>query len=178
MNASLKRPSLKSRSYGILKCHNIVLESTATGLNVQFSEAFSSQFPISSSSSGMGPEELISYFNSTCVNILDYIAPFKLKCHKTRNQPWLNSESRVLRQKCRQAERKWKQDKFQVSYEILRDMRTYQTFVKTVRSTYFSNLINSNAGRPKVLFSTINKVLNPIATLFPDVSPAVCNDFL
>ncbi len=39
-------------------------------------------------------------------------------------------------------------------------------------------MINSNAGRPKVLFSTINKVLNPIATTFPEVSPAVCNDFL
>ncbi len=42
----------------------------------------------------------------------------------------------------------------------------------------FSSLINSNADRPKVLFSTINKVLNPIATTFPEVSPAVCNYFL
>ncbi len=126
----------------------------------------------------MGPEEFISNFNSTCVNILDSIAPLKLKCPKTRNQPWLKTESRVLRQKCRQAERKWKQDKLQVSYQILRDcLRTYQAFVKTARSTYFSNLINSNVGRPKVLFSTINKVLNPIATTFPEVSPAVCNDF-
>ncbi len=66
-----------------------------------------------------------------------------------------------------------------MSYQILRDcLRTYQAFVKTARSTYFSNLINSNVGRPKVLFSTINKVLNPIATTFPEVSPAVCNDFL
>ncbi len=64
-----------------------------------------------------------------------------------------------------------------MSYEILRDcLRTYQKFVKTARSTYFSNLINSNAGRPKVLFSTINRVLNPIATTFPEVSSAVCND--
>ncbi len=108
---------------------------------------------------------------------MDSIAPLKLKCPKTRNQPWLNTESRVLRQKCRQAERKWKRDK--VSYQILRDcLRTYQAFVKTARSTYFSNLINSNVGRPKVLFSTINTVLNPIATTFPEVSPAVCNDFL
>ncbi len=147
---------------------------------VRFSEAFSTQFAISckSSSFDMDLEVLTSYFNSTCVNILDLIAPLKLKCPKTRNQPWLNGESRVLRQKCRQAERKWKQDKLQVSYEILRDcLRTYQKFVKTARSTYFSNLINSNAGRPKVLFSTINKVLNPIATTFPEVSPAVCNDF-
>ncbi len=94
----------------------------------------------------------------------------KLKCPKTINQPWLNSESRVLRQKCRQADRKWKQAKLQVSYEILRDC------LRTARSTYFSNLINSNAGRPKVLFSTINRVLNPIATTFPEVSSAVCND--
>ncbi len=77
---------------------------------VRFSEAFSTQFAISckSSSFDMDHEELISYFNSTCVNILDSIAPLKLKCPKTRNQPWLNGESRVLRQKCRQAESKWK----------------------------------------------------------------------
>ncbi len=71
-----------------------------------------------------------------------------------------------------------------MSYQILRDcLRTYQAFVKTTRSTYFSNLNNSNVGRPNI-FSTINKIfnnnnniLNPIATTFPEVSPVVCNDF-
>ncbi len=53
---------------------------------VRFSETFSTQAAISCKSSffDMGPEEFISNFNSTCVNILDSIAPLKLKCPQNK----------------------------------------------------------------------------------------------
>lgn len=68
---------------------------------------------------------------------------------------------RVLRQKWRQAERRWKKDKLQVSFEILRDcMITYQQFVKSTKSQYFSVVISDNLHCPRVLFRVINTVLN------------------
>ncbi len=127
-------------------------------------------------SSDMDLEELSSSFNNTCANMLVYFAPLELKYPKARSQPWLNGEARVLIRKCRQAEKKWKTDKLQVFYEILRDcLVIYQIFVKNARSLYCSNLISSNAGRPNILFSTISRVLNPVTISFPDESPLISN---
>lgn len=69
----------------------------------------------------MGPEELVSQFNSSCSDILNFAAPLKVRKKKVKAQTWLNSNSRALRQECRRAEQKWLKDKLQVSYEILRD---------------------------------------------------------
>ncbi len=104
---------------------------------------------------------LVDSFNSECSGILDSIAPFKKVKSKTVSQPWLNAESRLLRQKWRQAERRWKSDKLQVSYETLRDcLHTYQQYVKSAKAHYFSALFSQNHHCPRVLFRTINTVLN------------------
>ncbi len=56
-------------------------------------------------------------------------------------------------------------DKFQVSYEILRDcMHTYQQFVKFAKAHYFLALISQNHHCPRVLFRTINTVLNTVGS--------------
>lgn len=54
------------------------------------------------------PVELISTFNSVCSNIMDSIAPYKTKEKRPNVQPWLNEQTRALKQECRRAERKWK----------------------------------------------------------------------
>lgn len=63
----------------------------------------------------------LSIFNNTCSNILDSTAPLKMKKHKHNPIPWHNDTTRSLRQTFRRAERKWKKDRLQVSYEILQD---------------------------------------------------------
>ncbi len=126
----------------------------------------------------MCTEELILWFNTTCTDILNWCAPAKMVFPKTRKQPWLNQSTRVFRQEWRRAERQWKKDNLQVSYEIVKDcMINYQREVKVAKAQYFSDLINRHSHNPKVLFSTINSVLNPLTRTYPDPTKEVSDNF-
>jgi hypothetical protein len=116
------------------------------------------------------PESLLVSFNSVCTTILDDVAPLKVRRVKTKVEPWINDTTRALRQICRRAERKWQKDRLQVSYDILKDsLQTYQGAVKTAKAQYFSDIIERNYHRPRVLFSTINSIVNPPNVIVPDV---------
>lgn len=75
----------------------------------QFSETFSNVIETIELSSFLCTDELISCFSSTCINILDKIAPLKPRRSKPNSEPWINDLTRAARQKCRKAERQWKQ---------------------------------------------------------------------
>ncbi len=62
-------------------------------------------------------------------------------------------------------ERKWKKDRLQVSFYILREaLANFQSIVKVAKDKYFSNIMNKNSNKPTVLFNTINKVIFPAPT--------------
>ncbi|XP_057183891.1 uncharacterized protein LOC130550429 [Triplophysa rosa] len=129
----------------------------------------------------MTTDQLVLIFNSTYSTALNTVAPLKPKKQKARSspQPWLNASTRALRQECRRAERRWRKDGLQVSYKILKDsLTTYQKSVSTAKSQYFSNLIAMNANRPKVIFKTINSVLNPATCSAPVGNLETCPEFL
>lgn len=129
--------------------------------------------------SAVGPDELVDSFNNVCSEILDNVAPFKMRCQKVKKRPWLNDVTRNLRRVCRLAEHKWQKDKLQISYDILREsLSNYQNAVRAARSSYFSRIISHNANNPKVLFSTIDKVLSPSINYFPFPSKDLCDSFL
>ncbi|KAJ8377978.1 hypothetical protein AAFF_G00249680 [Aldrovandia affinis] len=100
-------------------------------INAQTPTKFSSAFTAAKNTAGekpsSDPEELTIMFNSTCQSILDTIAPLTLKKPKPAATPWLNDTTRAQRRVWRQAERRWKKDRLQISLEILRDsQQTYQ----------------------------------------------------
>lgn len=100
------------------------------------------------------------------------MAPLKIRKKKVKSQPLLNSNIRTLRQECRRAERKWLEDKLQVSYESLIDCLTkFQRAVKLARSKNISDIISKNCHNSKIQFSTINTVLQPV--ILPSVSFSV-----
>lgn len=156
-------------SYFIFNCQaddsSVAVETRV--LSASTASNFSSAFDMGSSrslmefpSSDMGPEEFIIQFNLICSNILNSVAPLKIKKKKVKPQPWVSSNISALRQKCRRAERKCLKDKLQVSYESLIDcLTTFQRAVKAARSNYLSNIISKNCHNSKVLFSTINTIL-------------------
>lgn len=130
---------------------------------------------IESSPPHLSTEELCSLFNTTCSTIMDSIAPLKLKKPKPKGSPWLNDTARALRRDCRKAERKWQNNKLQISFEILRDnLVNDQEAVKTARVKYFSDLISNNSHNLNVRFSTINSVICPTPSTCLDVSSAKC----
>lgn len=98
-------------------------------------------------------------FNSTCNDIVDSFAPFKIPAAKSKPQPRVNNDARDLHHVWRKAERQWKKDQSQVSYDILKDaMIKYQKSVKAAKLKYFSDRINKNPNNPKVLFKMIDSV--------------------
>ena len=93
--------------------------------------------------------------------------------------PWLNDTTRAIRQHCRPAEHRLTKDKLHVSLEMLRDCLTdYQRAVREANSQYLSNIISSSSHCPKVLFDTINAVVNPCTSAVTDVSIATRENFL
>lgn len=89
--------------------------------------------------------------NSAWLKVANATAPFKPHKHKPKSEPWLNSDSRLLRQNCRKAERKWKKDRLHISLLMFRDSLTsYHTAAKSAKAVYFSNLIEMNHSKPKV----------------------------
>ncbi len=95
-----------------------------------------------SSTYHLDADEHLSQFNATCFNILNSVAPLKLKKHKQNYVLWQNDFTRSLRQTSRRAERKWKKDQLQVPYEILRDsLSGYRQAVKAAKCSYLSEFI-------------------------------------
>ncbi len=66
-----------------------------------------------------------------------------------------------------------------MSYDILRvSLSVFQKAVKSAKYLFFSEIVSKNHYRPRVLFSTIDAVLNPAVDVFPDVSDLLCENFL
>ncbi len=83
-------------------------------------------------------EELFSEFISTCVDVLNTVSPVKTFKPKPRVDPWIDNNIRSLKQSCRRAERRWKNDKLQASFEILRDsLLKYQKGFKSSKIKLF-----------------------------------------
>ncbi len=145
--------------------------------SVYTSSQFSDLHLMDSSSETQNADAYLCCFNDTCLNILNSIAPLKAKHPKKRSEPWLNDSIRSLRQTCRRYERKWRKDRLQVSYELLRvSLSAFQKAIKSDKSKYLSEIITKNDHCHKILFSTIDSVLNPVVNVFSDASagPDLC----
>lgn len=89
------------------------------------------------------------------------MAPLKIKYQKPKSEPWVNEAVREIRRTCRQAKRKWKKDKLQVSYELLRDaLSKFQWAMSSAKSKYFADLIERNCNN-----CNINVGLNPAISM-------------
>lgn len=68
--------------------------------------------------------------------------------------------------------------KIQVSYDSMRSsLFSYQKSVKVARAKYFAHIISRNSHSLKLLFDTINTVLNPVATACPVQATFTCDEF-
>lgn len=105
---------------------------------------------------------VVVHFNSRLRSALDKVSPLSNKTIKNNNStPWKNDKIKHLRKICRRAERKWRKTKLTVHYEILcEQLRSYNSAVKLARIFYFANLITVNKNNPKILFSTIDLIMN------------------
>ena len=111
----------------------------------------------------MSGNDMATAFSSKVKSALDRLAPLtQKKVRQKRKAPWITPEIKELKRSCRRAERAWRKTKLHVHSDILKEhLATYNGAVKEARTDHFSNLITTNSGNPKVLFSTIDTLLNP-----------------
>ncbi len=65
-----------------------------------------------------------------------------------------------------------------MSLETLRtSLNNYQKAVKKAKSKYFSDIISRNCHRPRVLFSTINSIINLSVDFHFDEPAIACENF-
>lgn len=125
-------------------------------------------------------DDLVNDFNTKLRSTLDSVAPVKFKkVSSKRKPPWRNETVNEQKRNCRKAERRWRNTKLQVHYDILREhLAKYNKAIREARRAHFSELINKNLNNPRILFSTIDSLINP-APLSPCdfFSNTKCNEF-
>lgn len=131
-------------------CHLKPTSSTRRYRVFKPTEQFSTAFErLSNSSFGDGIEQMDLNFNNKCKAILDEIAPFKSVRSTAYSDPWINDSTRLARRQCRKAERKWKKDKLQVSFLLLREsLSRYQVILKAEKSKFLASIIETNSNNP------------------------------
>ena len=124
--------------------------------------------------------DLVTTFTTKIRTTLDSLAPLQIKRTRSKQKtPWINSDIRNLKRACRRAERAWRKSKLHVHLDIYKEhLGAFNNAIRKARRDHFSNVIASNSGNPKVLFSTIDSILNPVARVDESLSsPSKCEEF-
>lgn len=124
--------------------------------------------------------DLVSAFNTKIKLALDSVAPLKPKLIKGKPKaPWKNEDIYLAKRRCRKAERMWRKTKLHVHLDIFKELLSaFSNTVRVARKEYFSKLISTNSNNSKVLFSTIDSLINPASKLDNSLtSPARCEEF-
>uniref|UniRef100_A0A3B3D471 Reverse transcriptase domain-containing protein n=1 Tax=Oryzias melastigma TaxID=30732 RepID=A0A3B3D471_ORYME len=84
-----------------------------------------------------------------------------------------------LKRQCRAAERLWRKHKLEINYQLYQNqLKLYNRTVKQTRNSYFANIISENKNNPRVLFNTIESLINPDVNKNPiPASASLCEDF-
>lgn len=96
-----------------------------------------------------------------------------------RSAPWYNGELRSRKAAGRKLERKWRTSGLNVHYQAWKDhLLEHKAEIVSVRSQYFSQIIDNNQNNPKKLFHTINKLFKGNSSSNVPASDQLCNGFL
>uniref|UniRef100_A0A3B3CU78 Reverse transcriptase domain-containing protein n=1 Tax=Oryzias melastigma TaxID=30732 RepID=A0A3B3CU78_ORYME len=121
---------------------------------------------------------MVTNLNTKLSTILDKVAPTQLRKTKTKKCPWKTKEVWTLRRECRISERKWRKTKLVTDYESFRGkLALYNKEMKKCRQKYFSNIITEHNNNPRVLFSTIQKLINPSVKTSNCFTKEKCQEF-
>ncbi len=77
-------------------CSHIITPSTPEAFGEifsKFSDGWSTLSWLESAHLTADPDELLTVFNSVCSEVLDSVAPYKIKHCKVNHQPWFNEHT-------------------------------------------------------------------------------------
>ena len=101
-------------------------------------------------------------YNKLLSDLLDKHAPLKTRFITLRPAaPWYTDDIKLEKQKRRRLERRWRSSGLTVDRELfVEQCNNVKKCVHEAKMTYYSELINENQSNPKVLFSSIDKLLH------------------
>ena len=127
-------------------------------------------------------DDLLSSYTSSFLNVLDIIAPVKVRMVKSRQRaPWRKEESvRAQKRECRRAERKWCKSKLQIHYEVYKEkLCVFNQTLRRTRESYFSEIIKNCSNNSHVLLATVNRLTNlPVSLPLELISTFKVNELL
>ena len=125
--------------------------------------------------------ELVNNFNSKMLNVIDTIAPVKLKVVSCKKKaPWRNAlVVKNGKRECRKVERRWRKTKLQIHFDIYKEkLHTYNLLLRKARESFFADIITRNRNNARALFSTVERLTNPPTSIAPELhSTRKCNEF-
>ena len=104
---------------------------------------------------------LVENFEITLTNLLDTHAPIKKRIITFRSYaPWYNDSIDVEKRKRRKLERRWRKSNLSTDRQFyIAQCRTVNDMIRDAKSIYYSSIIAENKGNQKVLFQTIDQLL-------------------
>ena len=118
--------------------------------------------PLMTISDFMSTSELVDLYNKELSDILEQHAPLK-KCIVTLRPaaPWYSDEIRKEKLKRRKLERKWRTTRLTIDRQIYAEQcNTVNSLISSSKKKYYSSIIADHKSDQKVLFSSIDKMLN------------------
>lgn len=129
------------------------------------------------SNTAMSVNVLTDSLNTTLSETLDTLAPLRTsRGTRSKSVPWFSDHTRSLKRACRRLEDRWrtsKSDSSRLAWTL--SFKRYKRALSAARSSYFSNLIDTNQNNHRVLFNTVARLTQSSPTLNPAIS---ANDFL
>lgn len=145
------------------------------------SEMFIQAFSSTPAPSWVSVNDLVDDFNSKITNIMDAIAPMKIKAVSGKKKsPWRKATLvRAEKRECRKAERRWRKTNLQIHFDIYKErLRIYNLELKNARQSFFSDIIAKNNNNARALFATVDRLTNPPVHVAPEfLSTKACNEF-
>ena len=104
---------------------------------------------------------LVEQYDRTLLSILDKHAPqIKQQVTVRPSAPWYTQEVADEKNKRRRLERKWRKSKMQSDRErYVHQCYVVNNLICNLKTTYYREIISENSGNQKVLFNTVNKLL-------------------
>ena len=104
---------------------------------------------------------LVDIYDSTLRSLIDKHAPLKQRWIPIRPKaPWYTSEVTEQKRIRRNLERKWRSTRSQSDRQhYVNQCGVFNHFISSLKSEYYTNIINQHSSDQKVLFNTVNKLL-------------------